>query len=200
MTGPAGLWVLADDGSGGVGVTVALTPAVVLTLLVVVLVLLVALVAWWGLAAAAAQPGSYPRRAGGPYLSARPGPARELASLRLRLSGDIAATERVVAATSTAGQSGPLRQLRQAARDLDAQLALLEGEPDQGYLAGVLAAVTVQVDAVADASVGVRDVARRLAGDLCQEEQTARIVEITDAVAGLRAGIVEVAALQRRNR
>lgn len=105
---------------------------------------------------------------------AQPGPAGELAQLRLRLRTSMRATQEALHAGVAEDQSlkeslGLFERLSTHGQELDAELKRLESEPDRATLVARLPALRERTDQVAQAADSLRwaarDRATRFAGD-----------------------------------
>ncbi len=186
------------DGGDGVGGLVTLTPGLVLAAVIAVLVVvLIALVAAWLVWRRVRRSGRLER--GVSQLRAAtlpPRPRRELAGLRVALHDHLAQTQRVIEAAHLAphgAAQGLLEQLRPAVAALDARLRLLEGEPDQSYLAQVLPVVRERVEQLCNDATALR----RTALVLGQSPLGSEVLEqdLRDQIRGLQAGAQEIGAL-----
>lgn len=194
------------DGDGVTGV-VALSPGLVIAAAVVVAVLLalVALLGWWGVRRV--------RRSGlldRGLLQARaavlpPGPAKDIAELRQLLRGSLAQTRKVLSAVSD-GSGAPesltdlLRRLEVTTGSLDAQLRLVQSEPDQTYLQQVLPPLRERVHSVDSDAVRLRRTALRLQSEGDRLQRTMLEDDLRDSVAGLEAGLTEIQQLHQPGR
>lgn len=129
------------------------------------------------------------------------GPQREIAELRLELHTQLEQTRRVLSSldTDTAGPqqlADLLARLRQTTTGLDVHLQLLQGEPDQGYLAEALPALRERAEAVQRDALSLRQAALRLHSEADYLQRTLAEQDLRDAVTGLEAGMAEIRALQ----
>jgi hypothetical protein len=171
---------------------------------VIVLVLLVSLLAvvgWW-VWRRVRRSGLLERSLLQVRVTALPaGTQRDIAELRLGLHTELEQTRRVVSVLG-ANTAGPqlladlLTRLQRTTTGLDAHLRLLQGEPDQGYLADTLPTLRVRVDAVHRDALTLRRAALRLHADADDLQRTLAEQDLRDAVAGLEAGMAEIRALQ----
>lgn len=176
----AAMGLLADgsgDGGGGyVDWTRLLTPGVLVTLLIVALVVLLLLgLAVW-LVVRRLRKGSSRQLVDRGLLmlrSAGGGPAGELAALRLQVVSELSASGRAVAAGQAGGPAAELpnlmARLTRAGSALDAQLRVLESEPDRAAMGAALPAARQGVAQLEATAARLRQAAslagRELGGD-----------------------------------
>lgn len=189
------------DGDGVTGV-VALSPGLVVAVagVVVVLLVLVALLGWWGVRRV--------RRSGlldRGVLQARaavlpPGPAKDIAELRQLLRDSLAQTRKVLGTVSD-GPGAPesltdlLRRLEVTTGSLDAQVRLVQSEPDQIYLLQVLPSLRERVHSADSDAVRLRRTALRFQSEGNRLQRTLLEDDLRDSVAGLEAGLTEIQQL-----
>jgi hypothetical protein len=191
--------VLADIEGGDSGVpwwASFITPELVLILLVaaVVLILTCGVAGWLG----------YRRLRRNPRLRrqvlllqaeyASPGLRRDVAALRLRLQEAIAGTQRVVtAAGSGPGPAGDLasliRRISRIGAELDAELRLLAGEPDDAVLQTLLPPVRTRVEELLKVASTVRQGAIETQTGAAESELIGIAADAEQEVEALQSGV-----------
>lgn len=193
-------WADGGEGGDGGGITWQVTPGLLLAgLIAVAVLLLILLLAGWLAWRAVRKRRLMDRGLLHWRAAALPdGPSRRVALLRLQLQESMTQTRRVMAAMEPAGASGvnPLGELpdlagrlRQSAGHLDAQLGLLEREPDPDYIESLLPEFDNQVRSVEQAALQLR--AGALGTAATTDDLARRQVEtdLADELAGLEAGV-----------
>jgi len=173
-----------------------------------VVVMLLGGLAWWGWRrvrrSGMLERGILQARA----VTAPAGPHREIAELRRDLNAHLAQTRRVFtrATTGFTALAAPwvlpdmLPQLERTAAALDAQLHILQTEPDPVFLTKALPALRERVRTITDDTVSLRQTALRLLGEGDQLQRSLLEQDLRDSVAGLDAGLDEIRALQAPGR
>ena len=198
--------VLADGGDGGPSAAFVPSTGLILGALLALLIVVVVLggLAWWGWRrvrrSGLVERGMLAART----VTAPAGPQREIAELRRDLNAHLAQTRRVFtrATTGLPALAAPavledlLPRLERTAAALDAQLHILQTEPDPVVLDTMLPALRERVRTITDDSVSLRQTALRLLGEGDQPQRSLLEQDLRDSVAGLDAGLDEIRALQ----
>lgn len=134
-----------------------------------------------------------------------PGPAKDIAELRQLLRDSLAQTRKVLGTVSD-GPGAPesltdlLRRLEVTTGSLDAQLRLVQSEPDQIYLQQVLPSLRERVHSADSDAVRLRRTALRLQSEGNRLQRTLLEDDLRDSVAGLEAGLTEIQQLPQPGR
>lgn len=124
---------------------------------------------------------------------------REVARLRITLFDSMCATGRVLRGVPAPRVLGDLAtDLQRAAAVTDKRLALLATEPDRELLRQLLPPLRASVASLTRASADVRGTAWQFGVEPGRDTTAILTREVTDQVAGLRAGLAEVQAIQSR--
>lgn len=196
---------LADGGDGVPSAVFVPSAGLILGALLALLILVVLLggVAWWGWRrvrrSGVVGRGMLQARA----VTAPAGPQREIAELRRDLNAYLTQTRKVFAQASTGltALAAPqvladlLPRLEQTATALDAQLHLLQTEPDPVILNTLLPMLRERVRTITDDTVRLRQTASRLLGESDQLQRSLLEQDLRDSVTGLDAGLDEIRAL-----
>lgn len=193
----AGVDLHADE---DFGIPIALTPGLLITLAVVVLVLLaVASLVAWRIWRAVHRSGALERGLLQMRAAGASGPTQELAALRLRLRDSLVQTSRVLQTLPglDAGRLAELnRRLQAIGDDLDAELRLLEREPDRDYLTRILPSLRTRVGQLLTGSIGLRETAMGLGDAFAIEDPTQLEQDISDEISSLKDAVTEVRSIQ----
>jgi hypothetical protein len=205
MTGFESARWSADGGGEGPIVTFVPTTALIVAGLIVLLVVAVALIglAWWVIRRVRRSPLLQRGLLEAQAAALPAGPHREIAVMRRDLSAHLAQTRRMLAIApadtpEVALLAEMLPRLERAAVALDDQLRLLQTEPDPNLLSSAMPALQRRVTDLTANATRLREIALRLLGDRDQFQRSLLNQDLRDGVAGLEAGLDEIAALQRR--
>ncbi len=127
------------------------------------------------------------------------GPTQELAGLRLRLQDSLVQTSRVLKMLPglDAGRLADLHQrLVVTADELDAELRLLEREPDVDYLTRIMPSLRTRVGQLQTGSVRLRETALKMGDAFAIEDPDQLEQDISDEIVSLKAAVTEVRAIQ----
>lgn len=197
--------MLGDEG-GAPWLWSLLTPQVLIVLAIVVTVLVGVLLglAVWGVRRArrsgalargrrAVERAQLTLRA----QTAPPGPARELAQLRLDLREVVGRTSTAVTATQAAGDPvgdlpGLCRRLQQVTVALDTELRLLEHDPDGADVRVLLPALRARAGELEGSARAVRDAAAAARHGMAEASLAELTADVDQEVAALRAGVAAI--------